>query len=609
MAAFVAAVEVIRWIRLDLLLDPEPSWQLARFLLVMLTISVTAGAGALAAVGCWFVARSRLGKRLPLPLPVRRSSLLVLGGVILTVGVLVRVFGMSTLGALWVDDVSEIRPAVALHGLLSDFSAWSYPVPFRVGRWGGSVGTLYLEFFRLCLKTFGTTIAGVRAPSVLGGILSLLTAALLGRAFLPRGGGVLTALVLAGLRWNLIMSQWGWNAIVLTSVLDLAALSMLAARRRNRVLLAGLSGVVVGVGAHIHLAAWIGGAALGLWAIWPSARAITSHGRLLLGAFFVGGLLLVTLPLLRDDPFGHYFVRVVQSSRVPPAVSAATRAWWRAETAHAAMTAPWWTPDLVSRHDLPGRFRLDWIVGAALAAALLRAVLTPRDELSAYLLASAAAALLSTMAWGRGGTPNSYRYSYLSTTTALAAASGALWLLSAVPWSRRRGAAYIVMGSFAISGAIGTRDALIVWPEHKATFDGFGGGDTLLGQAAARWEPYGPVRVDPSLRVAPIVFENIRAFRLEPSMWRASGPASTLAMSLRIVGPQVDSDSSERVVERIRDGWGREYGQVLATRIERHQYGGLKRAKRSSPASKRARRTTELVSDLVGMPGFEPGTP
>lgn len=587
MAAFVAAVEVIRWIRLDLLLDPEPSWQLARFLLVLFTISVATAAGVLAAVGCWFVAGSHLGKRLPLPLPVRRSSLLVLGGIVLTVGVLLRVFGMSTLGALWVDDLTEIRPALTLHGHFSDLSTWAYPVPFRLGRWGGSVGTLYLEFFRLCLKTFGTTMAGVRAPSAVGGILSLLTAALLGRAFLPRGGGVLTALVLAGLRWNLIISQWGWSAIVLTPILDLAAISMLEARRRNRVLLAGLSGVVAGLGAHVHIAAWIGAAGLGLWAIWPSAKPVGLRGRALLGAFFLGGLLLVTLPFLRDDPFGRYFSRVAHRSRPPATVSTVTRLWWHAETAHAALTAPWWTRDLVPRHDLPGHFRLDWLVGAALAAALLRAVLAPRDELSAFLLTSAAAAFLSTMAWGRGETPNSFRYTYLTTTTALAAASGALWLLSAIPWSRRRGAAYMVMGGFAISGALGAREALVVWPEHRATFDGFGGWDTLVGQAAARWETYGPVRVDPSIGGAPIVFENVRAFRLEPSTWNAPGPANILATSLRIVGPDVRPDSSERVVERIRDGWGREYGLVLATKIEHPWPRRRKPATRSGPASKR----------------------
>jgi hypothetical protein len=568
-AAFVASVEAIRWIRLDLLLDPEPSWQLARLILGLFAVSISATAGILAAAICSIVARSRWGKRAPLPLPVRRSSLLILGGAILIVGVLLRVYGLSTLSPLWVDDLSEIRPAAALQAQLSDLPPWSYPVPFREGRWGGSVGTLYLELFHFCLKTFGTTMTGVRAPSVLGGIFSLLTAALLGRAFLPRGGGVLTALVLAGLRWNLIISQWGWNAIVLAPVMDLAALAMLEARRRSRLLLAGVSGVIAGFGAHLHLAAWIGAAGLGLWAIWPSARARVGK-RSARVALFVVGFTVAALPLLRDDPFGHYLSRIDGRTRPQTSATLQSRMWWRVETAHAALTGPWWTPDRFTRHDLPGRFRLEWIVGAALALALLKAVLAPRDELSAFLLTSAVAAFLATMAWGRGGTPNSYRYTYLSTTTALAAASGALWVLPAIPWSRRRGAAYAMLGAFAISGALGAKDALIVWPEHRATFDGFGGWDTLVGQAAARWDAYGNLKIDPSVGGTPIVYENVRRSHLGPYGPLDALPAKRLALSLRIVGPRVRPEGSERVVERIRDDWGREYGQVLASRQARH---------------------------------------
>ncbi|HTR03201.1 MAG TPA: hypothetical protein VMN82_08400 [Thermoanaerobaculia bacterium] len=564
-AAFVAAVEVVRWIRLDLLLDPEPSWAAARLLLTLFVAAATAAVGVASAAFCGFVARTRLGERSAYPLPLRRSGLLVLGAGVLAIGVLLRLFGASTLGPLWVDDLSEVRPAVALRGEASDLSSWSYPVPFREGRWGGSVGTLYLELFHLTLRTFGTTMTGIRAPSVLGGILSLFTAVLLGRAFLPRGGGALTAVILAGLRWSLIVSQWGWNAIVVAPILDLAALSMLEARRRNRWILAGVSGVIAGLGAHVHIVGWIGAASLGLWAIWPSERRVTMPRRALLGAVFTGGLVLATLPILRDDPLGHYFSRIAGRSRPPANVSVETRLWWNVETAHAALTGPWWTPDRAARHDLPGRFRLGGIVGLALAAALLKAVLTPRDELSAYLLASAAAAFVSTLAWGRGGTPNSYRYGYLSTTTAIAAAGGALWLLSAIPWPRRRVAAYAVLGGFAISGALGSRDALVVWPNHAATFAGFGGQDTLVGQAAARWDRYGRVTIDPSVAGDRIVIDNVRAFRLDASAERANEPAGAPARSLRIAPTGARPTPSQRVVERITDGWGREWGVVLAS--------------------------------------------
>jgi hypothetical protein len=566
-ASFIVAVEVIRWIRLDLLLDPEPSWRLPRLLLGLFAISVTCAAGVLAGALCLLVAKSRWGRRAALPIPIRRSTLLALGGVVLLVGVLLRVFGTITLAPFWVDDISEVRPAVELRGQPSDLPPWSYPVPFRDGRWGGSVGALYLEFFHFCLKALGTTMAGVRAPSVIGGILSLFTAALLGRAFLPRGGGVLTAVILAGLRWNLIVSQWGWNAVLVTPLLDLAALSMLSARRRQKAVLALLAGVIAGLGTHVHLVAWIAAAGLGLWALWPSMRAKISQ-RVLLAVACAGGFVMATIPVLRDDPFGHYFSRIEGRTRPLAKVRIEDRVWWNLETAHAAITGPWWTPDLVSRHDLPGHSRLGWLVGAALAAAFLKAILAPRHELSAYLLTSAAAALLSTMAWGRGGTPNSYRYSYLATTTAVAAAAGALWLLSAIPWQRRRAASYAVMGGFAICGAIGSRDALIVWPEHPATFVGFGGQDTLVGQAVARWEPYGTVVIDPALSGNRIVIDNVRAFRLG-AHGGENGPVKPLALSLRVVPPGVRPGSSERVVERVTDPWGREWGSVLAT--VRHQ--------------------------------------
>ena len=561
--SFIAAVEVIRWLRLDLLLDSEPSWRLPRLLLGCFAISVTGTAGLLAAALALFVARSRWGNRAALPLPIRRSSILALGVAVLLVGALLRVAGTSRLDSLWGDDLSEVRPALELRGQLSDLPPWAYPVPFREGRWGGSVGGLYLEFFHFCLKMLGTTVRGIRAPSVIGGILSLFTAALLGRAFLPRGGGVLAVVILAGLRWSLIVSQWGWSTVFVTPILDLAALSMLAARRRRSVILALLAGAIAGVGAHVHLVAWIAAAGLGLWTLWPSAR-WRSVRRVPLAAAFAGGFLIAALPLLGDDPFGHYFSRIDGRSRALARAPIESLVWWNAETAHAAMTGPWWTPDPVTRHDLPGRSRLGWLVGAALAAAFLKAILAPRDELSAYLLTSAAAALLSTLAWGRGGTPNSYRYSYLATTTAVAASGGVLWLLSAVPWHRRRAAAYAVMGGFAISGALGSRDALVVWPEHPATFAGFGGRDTLVGQAAARWDPYGSVKIDPSIVGDPAVIDNVRAFRLNADAGSENGPARPLALSVRIVPTGVHPAATERLVERITDPWGRDWGSVLA---------------------------------------------
>ena len=123
--------------------------------------------------------------------------------------------------------------------------------------------------------------------------------------------------------------------------------------------------------------------------------------------------------------------------------------------------------------------------------ALARSLFAPRAELSALLLCHAGAAFAATVAGGQAGTPNGSRFGYLTTVTAVAAAAGALALLNAPPPGRRRAAALAALGAFAISGALGARDALAVWPERAETFDGFHGQDTLLARAALRWEASG----------------------------------------------------------------------------------------------------------------------
>jgi len=563
-AAFVAAVEMVLGVRLDLLLDHDPSWVPMRVLLVFAVVVAAAAAGIGVARFTGRIASSPLGTSEPVALPFGARGLAVLAAAAILAGGWLRAAGARTPIPLWVDDVSEIAPALALRTAAADVPPWSYPVPFVDGKWGGSVGTLYLEFFRTCLDAFGTTVRGVRAPSLLGGVLSLFTAWALGRAFLPRGGGALTAVILAGLRWHLIVSQWGWVAVVLAPLMDVAALAMLAARRRARPALAAIAGAAAGLGAHVYLSAWIGAAALGLWAVWPSAQPEPMLRRPARAVWFAAGLLLVASPLLLGDAAGRYFARVAAGA--PSATMGAVPRYWQpVETAAAALTGPWWTPDPFARHDLPGRSRLGWVVGVGLAAALLKAALSPREELSGFLLCSAAAAFASTMVWGRAGTPNSYRYTYLVGPTAVAAAGGALWLLSAVAPRHRRVAAILLVGAFTVAGARGATDALVVWPARPETFAAFEGQDTLVGRAAARWQRYGSVTVEGSLARSPLVVEAIRRYGLVADSSRESGELAGRGRRFRVVSPRAERTPSERVVERVRDGWGRERAVVLGS--------------------------------------------
>ncbi len=565
-AAFVAAVDLVRWARPGLLLDEALDWAPAR-LLLGLAVAAGAGAAGVLAGGAFrlWSAMPRAAEPLePLPLGpgilTAIAAMVILGGASLRFAALARVPS-----ALWVDDLSMIHPALALAGNAGDFSDTIRPAPFGVAKPYGTIGVLYLEGYRAALRLWGTTVFGVRFPSAAAGAASLVTAVLLGRALLPAGGGALAALILAGMRWHLILSRWGWAMIALAPVVDLAALALVMARRRRTLAPAILAGALAGLGAHIYLSAWPAAAALLVFCFWPADPPERLAVRVARAAAFVVGLALLAAPLFlfREGRVAPYFARAADhnvflemsrmKSILPPFAAAAD-----------ALAAPWFLADPTARHDLPGRMRLGWLLGIPVAIAFGRALLRPRDALSGILLTQAFAAICSTVAGGQADNPNGSRFVYLASLTAVAAAAGTLWLvgLSATGW--RRAAALAAIGALAVGGAIGARDALVVWPASAATFDGFHGQDTLIGRAAVRWSRFGRVAVSPGLGRSELAITAIRSYELDPD----PGPVPQVPgrFRVRIVAPDLEPEAGERVVERVRDGRGRSWAVVLARR-------------------------------------------
>jgi hypothetical protein len=571
LVSFVVAVRAVEAIRPALLLDPEPAWIPARFLLWIGLLSATAAAGGLAA-GLFFLwSRSRFAPDAPQPLPFRRTTLYLLAVGALAAGALFRFAWLDTLPVpLWLDDVSLISPTLALDGTWRDFANAIRPAPYGVAQPFGSVGVLYLEFYRLCLDLAGTTVFGVRLPSALAGLASLATAMLLGRTLLPRGGGALAGLALAGMRWSLILSRWGWNAIVLAPVLDVAALVLLAARRRWSLALAALAGVVAGISTHIYLASWVGSAALFLLALWPPAPEEGRPWRPALALAFAIGLLVAAAPIffLKKGRTSPYFARA-SDHNVVLEVQRARSILPLLGVAADALAAPWFLPDPTPRHDLPGRSRLGWIVGSLVAVSFAYAILRPRRDFSAFLLAHAATAFAATVAGGRATAPNGYRFGYLSNVAAVAAAGGALLLLGMVRAPRRQSAAIALTGLLAVASFAGARDSIIRWAGSRTTFDDFWGQDTLLARAAARWDLYGTVDLDLSLGQNPLTMEGARKYRLDP--WgeplAVRREPKESGRRFRIVAPGTPAGVGERLVERVGDAWGREWGWIYGRRI------------------------------------------
>lgn len=570
--AFVVFAGLVDLLHPAVLTNVSADWLPWLLLLWSLLLGATAGAYLLAAATLRRLAGAPLVLS-PLPaLPLGRVGLPLLLGAALATGALLRLWALEEVPfPLWTDDVSLLEAVRGLTGGPSDFADAIRPAPYGVAEPYGTVGVLYLELYRASVALWGSTVLGVRFPSALGGVASLLTAALLGRELLPRGGGTLAALALAGMRWHLVLSRWAWNAIVLVPLVDLSGWLLLRARRKGSTALALLSGALAGVGAHVYLASWAAAGGLLLLALWPGEEERPLRDRAGRAAAFALGFALLAAPLflLAKGRTYSYFARTGYNLLVQLRRERSPRALL--EVPAAALASPWFVPDPIARNDLPGRSRLGLLLGLPLAAGLVRAALAPRERASAFLLCHALAATAAAVAGGGALHPNGYRLAYLTTPLALGASTGVLALLAAVPAVGRRRAALFAVGLLGVSGALGARDALERWPLRRETFDAFSGRDTLFGRAAVRWSAVGPVEIADDLPHDPFLVGGIlrhrvasRADRRRIALLGRVRPGARFRVEAAGAGPH----PAWRVVERVTDGFGRVHARVVCLRAE-----------------------------------------
>lgn len=432
---FIAFVDLVRFLRADLLISSEASWAIPRLVLTLFVVSASTAAGVLAAGGFFLWSRTRVSRDPLKPFPLSPKSLLPIMLIALCFGVWARFAWLDRIPpTIWFDEILAIDPSLSLEGRWRDFRDAirilpAGPVPHP------SVGVLYLEGYRLALLALGTDLFAVRFPSALVGVVSLITAFFLARRLLPRGGGTIAVLVLAGLRWPIILARYGWNGLVLVPIVDVATLLLLRARRRSSLGAAAAAGLVAGLGTHAYLGTWIAALALGGFLLWPAVEFVTVRRRAALSLLFGLGFLAAAAPifLFHKDRPTSYFGRASHQSLL---LDVRRTGYWTIPFTIVAdsFQAPWLVPDPERRHDLP-KSRLGWIVGIPVALALLRAVRSPRDDLSALLFCHAGAAIAASLRWGFPGHPNGFRFAYLTTVS-----PGFPWSStpsSATAWTRR----------------------------------------------------------------------------------------------------------------------------------------------------------------------------
>ena len=173
-AAFVAAVQTVRWVRPGVLLDPDPAWQVVRVLLILGTVAVAAGAGWAAAALFRIFERSKLGGEPLGPLPLSRRTLVAVALLAFVAGAAARVALFHRLPIPFLEDEVNLVPvALGLSGSPADFRDSILPIPYGRPDPHEMIGVLYLEYLRKSLHWFGATVAGVRFPSLAAGLLSL----------------------------------------------------------------------------------------------------------------------------------------------------------------------------------------------------------------------------------------------------------------------------------------------------------------------------------------------------------------------------------------------------------------------------------------------------
>ncbi|HEY7114176.1 MAG TPA: hypothetical protein VIA45_14700 [Thermoanaerobaculia bacterium] len=564
-ASFVAAVSFADAVGPALFIDPDPRWVWPRCALGLALAAIAAGAAAVARGALELLRRAAAIVEPPPALDLPPAVLAAVAAMALLAGAALRLRAVEQIPfPLFHDELLLLPPAMELQGRPADFRDAIRTVLDDSGRSSGSVGVLYLEGMRGATRIFGTTVLGIRLLSLAGGIVSLATGTLLGMALLPAGGGTLVAVILAGLRWHLILSRWGWNMIVLVPFIDAATILALRARRGSRRGPAIAAGVVAGLGAHVYLSAWIAGASLALFVAWPApGRRIRPAAALTVALGFA--LAAAPLFLLRSGRRAPYLVRA-SNHNVFVEMRLTRSILPIAHAARDALIAPW-LPDPIPRNDVPGRPRLPLLVGIGLAAAIVRSLLRPRDDLPALMLSQAGFAFATCLVWGETLMANGSRFGYLTSLTAVASASGLLGLAAAVPAAARRPAAWILVGALAISGApsIGQLER---WDRLHEVYVDFCGQYTTVGRAAARWEAYGPVVVEESHLYAPLPIDVIQRYRILPraEVPRDAPPGPRGPRRFRICPPETKPTDGERVVERVRDAWGRDWAVVLARR-------------------------------------------
>ena len=369
----------------------------------------------------------------------------------------------------WVDELAAAANAVNLAGR-QPFAPFATTPLFEVGPQWVHTPNLYLYFCYAVLWLSGFSQLGMKLISVLPGIAAPPLLYLLGRRFLSRESVLLAAGLLAVSHWQVTVSRWGWDEVLVTALTVAAFAVLVSGVQDERPSSFFLAGALTGLAQFAYVAARLSAiAAISFLAL----RAIQLRRRRQLTQLgvFSAGLLQTVLPIAVFW-FAHptsFAVREREISILPQLLAGDLRPLLENLRAYGLMLLV--RGDANPRQNIPGLPMLDPVVGLLFVVGFLAAVAAwRRAELQLTLLwlsIGLAGGILSHPE----SAPNSYRVGVVAPACLLIAGMG--WQ-AAVGIARKarlealaRWSPYLAAGLVALSGALTYASYFVVRPASR----------------------------------------------------------------------------------------------------------------------------------------------
>ncbi len=399
-------------------------------------------------------------------------------------GAFLRLYRISIIPpGLWVDEIYTATNARELF----DGGRWASPARMTplVGPGWVETSNFYLYFVRFIWLLFGRDYLGTKMISILPGAVAPVLLFYFVRNLWGSRAGLAAAFLIAVSSWQITLSRWGWDQVLLTSLQIPAATALIRGEKRGRsfnwALAGALAGLCLYTAAASRLIALFFFAYLSIESIIQKdyfRRNMRGMGLFVLFFAFTSAPL-VWYFINQPSAFGARLSEVSIFSEVAPVNT--LRALARNTGLHLGMFHFWGDPNV--RHHLPGASLLDPLSGLFLLAGLAAALRDPRNSRFRFLLLWIGFGLLGGILSSSAEAPQAYRTCIVAPPVFALCGAGLLMILRfasrlwGIRSSRSRFYVLVALPLLLITAGINGNRYFVRYPRESRLYRDFWGAE------------------------------------------------------------------------------------------------------------------------------------